>query len=135
MISIYFQTSREDFFYFLFCSLCHSVISLLHSHGHIFLSSMSFVMQFVRACSCPLPESSSKICTLAVHSFITFQTKGSCFSLVKAFHRPICLSNDLPHRLFACFKFYKLLLHTPPLSLLETGYLAPWRRHTVTSQM
>jgi hypothetical protein len=62
-------------------------------------------MQFVLACSCHLPESSSKICTLFVHFFITFQPKGSCFSLVKYFYRPTSLSYDLPHHFFACFEF------------------------------
>ncbi len=89
--------------------------SSLHSQGHIFTSSWSFVLQFVPACCCILPESSSKICALAVHSFTTFQTKGSCSSLDTCFHQPICLLFHLLTFISLTLIFRKLPGDPPPL--------------------
>ncbi len=110
-----------------FFPLCHSVNSSLHSQGHMFSSSLSFAMQLVLARSCPLPESSSKICTLAIHSFIVFCPKGSSFPFVHSFHRPKHLFLYVPTLVVhAPPDFRKLPLHTPPLSNLKTCHFDDW---------
>ncbi len=116
-----FQTSREDFLLLLFYSLCHSHQSLVHSDGHPFESSLSFMLPLVRACSYTLPVHPAMFLSPAIYSFPLFYPKGDSFSLVFPLQRPNSCVFRIPPLIPCSQHFRKLPLYPPPLLQLKTG--------------
>ncbi len=75
-------------FTFLFLLLCPSRRPLIHVECLPVVRFQPFLLPLVRACSHTSPDCPSMFWASAIQSFTFICPKGSCFSLVKCFHRP-----------------------------------------------